>query len=55
MSPEDVNAAHDGGKKVIASGPDVMENLDNMVASAEAGADTIMAYHPEALADRLGR
>ncbi len=53
MSAEDVQAAHDGGKKVIASGPDVMENLDNMVASAEAGADTIMAYHPEALADRL--
>jgi hypothetical protein len=39
--------------KVIASGPDVMENLDNMMASAEAGADTIMAYHPQAIADRL--
>lgn len=55
MSAEDVQAAHDGGKKVIASGPDVMENLDNMVASAEAGADTIMAYHPDGLAQRLGR
>jgi glycerophosphoryl diester phosphodiesterase len=55
MSAEDVQAAHDGGKKVIASGPDVMENLDNMVASAQAGSDTIMAYHPEALAQRLGR
>ena len=55
MSAEDVQAAHDGGKKVIASGPDVMEDLDNMVASANAGADTIMAYHPEALADRLDR
>lgn len=53
MSPEDVQAVHDGGKKVIASGPDVMENLDNMVVSAEAGADTIMAYHPDALAQRL--
>ena len=53
MSAEDVQAAHDGGKKVIASGPDVMEDLDNMVASAKAGADTIMAYHPEALAHRL--
>jgi glycerophosphoryl diester phosphodiesterase len=53
MSPEDVKAAHDGGKKIIASGPDVMEDLDNMVASAEAGADTIMAYHPDALADKL--
>ena len=53
MSAEDVQAAHDGGKKVIASGPDVMEDLDNMVASAEAGADTIMAYHPDALALRL--
>jgi glycerophosphoryl diester phosphodiesterase len=53
MSPADVKAAHDGGKKVIASGPDVMEDLDNMVASAEAGADTIMAYHPDALAARL--
>jgi glycerophosphoryl diester phosphodiesterase len=53
MSAEDVQAAHNGGKKVIASGPDVMENLDNMVISAEAGADTIMAYHPDAIADRL--
>ncbi|HIF73008.1 MAG TPA: hypothetical protein EYQ61_10695 [Dehalococcoidia bacterium] len=53
MSAEDVKAAHDGDKKVIASGPDVMENLDNMVLSAEAGADTIMAYHPDAIADRL--
>ena len=53
MSAEDVQAAHDGGKKVIASGPDVMEDLDNMVASVKAGADTIMAYHPDALALRL--
>ena len=53
MSAEDVQAAHNGGKKVIASGPDVMENLDNMVISAEVGADTIMAYHPDAIADRL--
>jgi len=53
MSTEDVQAAHDGGKKVIASGPDVMKDLDNMVTSAEVGADTIMAYHPEALAQRL--
>ena len=53
MSAEDVQAAHDGGKKVIASGPDVMEDLDNMVASAEAGADTIMTYHPDALNLRL--
>jgi hypothetical protein len=53
MSAEDVQAAHDGDMKVIASGPDVMENLDNMVASAEAGADAIMAYHPQAIADRL--
>jgi len=53
MSAEDVQAAHDGGKKVIASGPDVMEDLDNMVASAEAGVDTIMTYHPDALNLRL--
>ena len=53
MSAEDVQAAHDGDMKVIASGPDVMENLDNMVASAEAGSDAIMAYHPQAIADRL--
>ena len=53
MSAEDVQAAHDGDMKVIASGPDVMENLDNMLASAEAGADAIMAYHPQAIADRL--
>jgi glycerophosphoryl diester phosphodiesterase len=55
MSAEDVKAAHDGGKKVIASGPDVMEDLDAMLASAEAGADTIMSYHPDALEKRLGR
>jgi hypothetical protein len=53
MSAEDVKTAHDGGKKVIASGPDVMEDVDAMVASAEAGADTIMAYYPDALAARL--
>lgn len=53
MSAEDIQIAHDGDMKVIASGPDVMGNLDNMVASAEAGADTIMAYHPQAIADRL--
>lgn len=53
MSAEDVQAAHDGDMKVIASGPDVVENLDNMLASAEAGADAIMAYHPQAIADRL--
>lgn len=53
MSAEDVQAAHDGDMKVIASGPDVMENLDNMLASAKAGADAIMAYHPQAIADRL--
>lgn len=53
MSAEDVQAAHDGDMKVIASGPDVMENLGNMLASAEAGADAIMAYHPQAIADRL--
>jgi hypothetical protein len=46
---------HDGGKKVIASGPGVMDDVDVMVACAEAGADTIMAYHPEALEQRLGR
>ncbi len=55
MSAEDVKAAHDGGKKVIASGPDVMEDVDAMVASAGAGADAIMAYHPVALEERLGR
>jgi glycerophosphoryl diester phosphodiesterase len=53
MGPDDVQTAHDGDMKVIASGPDVMENLDNMAASAEAGADTIMAYHPQAISDRL--
>ena len=50
-----VKAMHDGGKKVIASGPGVMDDVDVMVACAEAGADTIMAYHPEALEQRLGR
>lgn len=53
MDPEDVKTVHDAEMKVIASGPDVMENLDNMVVSVEAGADTIMAYHPDALAARL--
>lgn len=53
MSADDVKAAHDGGKKVIASGPGVMDNNDVLAASAVAGADTLMAYHPDALADRL--
>lgn len=53
MSAEDVKAAHDGDMKVIASGPDVMEDLDNMVASAEASADTVMSYMPDAFAERL--
>lgn len=55
MTTEDVKAAHDGGKKVIASGPGVMENNDVLVASANAGADTLMAYHPESLATALDR
>jgi hypothetical protein len=54
MTAEDVQAAHDGGKKVIASGPGVMDNNDILVASANAGADTLMAYHPESLATALG-
>ena len=53
MSAEDVKAVHEGGKKVIASGPGVMDDIDGMVSSAEAGADTIMSYHPDALAARL--
>ena len=53
MSAEDVQAAHDGGKKVIASGPPVMQDLDAMVASAEVGADSILSYHPDALLTRL--
>lgn len=53
MSAEDVQTAHDGGKKVIASGPPVMEDLDAMAASANAGADTIMSYYPDELAERL--
>ena len=55
MSSDDVKAAHDGGKKVIASGPDVMTDVEAMVVSAEACADAIMAYHPVALEERLGR
>tara|TARA_B100000959_G_scaffold287049_1_gene368881 strand:- start:14995 stop:15750 length:756 start_codon:yes stop_codon:yes gene_type:complete len=53
MSTEEVQAVHDGGKKIIASGPDIMTNLDNSVVSAKAGVDTIMSYHPDALAARL--
>ena len=30
-----------------------MTNLDNSVVSAKAGVDTIMSYHPDALAARL--
>ena len=55
MSADDVKTVHDGGKKVIASGPPIMEDVDATVASAEAGVDTIMSYHPDALAKRLAR
>ena len=55
LSAEDVKAMHGGGKKVIASGPGVMDDVDVMAACAVAGADTIMAYHPVALEERLGR
>ena len=44
---------HDGGKKIIASGPGVMDDIEGMVASASAGADTIMSYYPNALAEHL--
>ena len=50
-----LEAMHDGGKKVIASGPGVMDDIEVMAASAIAGADTIMSYHPVALKERLGR
>jgi glycerophosphoryl diester phosphodiesterase len=55
LSVDDVKTMHDGGKKVIASGPGVMDDVEVMAACAEAGADTIMAYHPVALEQRLGR
>ena len=54
MNLKEVQAVHDGGKKIIASGPGVMDDLKGMVASAAAGADTIMSYYPNALAQRLG-
>ena len=53
MNLKEVQAVHDGGKKIIASGPGVMDDLKGMVASAAAGADTIMSYYPNALAQRL--
>ncbi len=55
LGADDVKAMHNGGKKVIASGYGVMDDIDVMVACAEAGADTIMSYHPVALEERLGR
>ncbi|MDP6665838.1 MAG: hypothetical protein QF357_00400, partial [Dehalococcoidia bacterium] len=55
LGADDVKAMHDGGKKVIASGYGVMDDIDVMVSCAEAGADTIMSYHPVALEERLGR
>jgi len=55
LSAADVKAMHDGGKKVIASGPGVMEDVDVMVSCAEAGADTIMSYHPTALEERFAQ
>lgn len=54
MSSDDVKAIHDGGKKIIASGPGVMDNNEALVTSANAGADTLMAYHPDSLAAALG-
>ena len=55
LNSEDISIIHDHGKKVIASGPGVMDDVDGMVAIAEAGADTIMSYHPEVLAEQLAR
>jgi len=54
LSEKDVKTAHDAGKKLIASGPGIMDNNEALVASANAGADTLMAYHPESLAEALG-
>jgi len=54
MNLNEVQAVHDSGKKIIASGPGVMDDIEGMVASACAGADTIMSYYPNALAQRLG-
>ena len=44
---------HDSGKEIIASGPGVMDDIKGMVASASAGADTIMSYYPNTLAKHL--
>jgi len=54
MNLNEVQAVHDSGKKIIASGPGVMDDIEGMVASACAGADTIMSYYPNALAQHLG-
>ena len=53
MNFNEVRAVHDSGKKIIASGPGVMDDIEGMVASASAGADTIMSYYPNALAEHL--
>ena len=53
MNFNEVRAVHDSGKKIIASGPGVMDDIKGMVASASAGADTIMSYYPNALAEHL--
>lgn len=54
ITVEEVSQAHEAGKKIIASGSGIMDDVDAMVAAANAGADTIMSYHPDALAERLG-
>ena len=55
MSKSDVEIVHGAGKKIIASGPGIMDNNAALVASAKAGADTLMAYHPESLFKMLNK
>ena len=52
-SPEHVSAVHDAGKRFLASGPIVMEELDAGVQAGRAGADLIMANHPVALQEAI--
>ena len=51
-TPQQMDASHRAGKRLIASGPDVMENVDLALAAMRNGVDIALSNHPVDLAAR---
>ena len=51
-TPQQIETAHRAGKRLIASGPDVMENVDLAFAAMCNGVDIALSNHPVDLAAR---